>query len=57
MGNSNPKYYSRKDALQIVGSTEWTKLRKQLGHPVVSKIDFSMFTLAIQTSFENVVSI
>jgi hypothetical protein len=58
MGNysSHPKYYSSKEAIQILGDDTWIRLRNQLKLSIGGSVDYELFSRILYCRFERMVS-
>lgn len=57
MGNfsSHPKYYSSKEAIEILGDETWVRLRNQLESSRGSTVDYDLFAKVLSCRFERMV--
>ena len=58
MGNfaSHPKYYSNKEAIEILGDDTWARLRNQLEQCRGRVVDYELFAKILYCRFERMVS-
>ena len=58
MGNfsSHPKYYSSKEAIEILGDDTWISLRNQLELCRGQVVDYDLFAKILYCRFERMVS-
>ena len=58
MGNfsSHPKYYSSKEAIEILGDDTWISLRNQLESCRGQVVDYDLFAKILYCRFERMVS-
>ena len=58
MGNfsSHPKYYSSKEAIEILGDDTWIRLRNQLEQCRGRIVDYELFAKILYCRFERMVS-
>ena len=59
MGNfsSHPKYYSSKEAIEILGDGTWIRLRNQLELCKGRVVDYDLFAKILYCRFERMVSV